>query len=106
MCPPPIQIIYGGYVDGFDGVPALLDVLQDAGVKHIDTAQLYGKSEEILGQQHVASRFIIDTKDVAGFSPGTGSKEEVLARAEKSLRDLQTDSVSAHQGFGLRSTGG
>lgn len=94
-----VKIIYGGYVADLtlEQIEETLAVLQEEGVKNIDTAQLYGNSEELLGQVNAASRFIVDTKHVGGFQPGESTKEKVIARGEQSLKNLKTDSVCQYQ---------
>ncbi|KAK6523706.1 hypothetical protein TWF281_001679 [Arthrobotrys megalospora] len=56
-----------------------LDLLRSLGVEDLDTAQIYGDAEEILGKANIADKkFIISTKQGAGFKRGTGTKEGVL----------------------------
>ena len=64
-----IPIVFGGAGIGpgkafpdADAAKPLLDALEAGGCKIIDTAQLYGGSEEVLGQVDAPKRFIIDTK--------------------------------------------
>ncbi|EAU29576.1 conserved hypothetical protein [Aspergillus terreus NIH2624] len=75
-------------------VEEMLQVLQQQGITTIDTAQIYGSSEELLGLTHAAARFVIDTKHCGGFAPGNSTKEKVIAGAEESLRKLQMDKVN------------
>lgn len=91
----PVKVVFGGYVAdcSLKQIEEYLAVLEEAGVKNIDTAQMYGDSEKLLGQVHAASRFIIDTKHVGGGIPGESSKDKVITRAKQSLEDLQTDAV-------------
>ena len=71
---PGIQYIFGGggirAGRGF-GDPKTLqeafDVLEKNGCKKIDTAALYGESEEYLGKAKAGDRFVIDTKTKGGF---------------------------------------
>ena len=95
------KIVFGGGVfnatSGFptpEEVEKVLKVLEEEGVKVIDTAQAYGTSEELLGQTGAASRFIIDTKYPGGLFPTEATKEIVIASGEESLKKLKTDSVS------------
>lgn len=99
-----IKIIFGGLVPGrpVDEVNQFLSKLQEHGVKNIDTAQLYGNSEELLGQAGAPSRFIVDTKHIGGFEGGQSTKDQVIARAEKSLENLKTDNVSWRRFFMIR----
>lgn len=71
----------------------MLQVLKQQGITAIDTAQIYGSSEELLGQTKAAARFVVDTKHCGGFAPGNSTKEKVVAGAEESLKKLQTDKV-------------
>lgn len=66
-----------------------LEILEKGDCKIIDTAALYGSSEELLGKAKAGDRFIIDTKMRGGF-PGSGhaSKENILKEAEESKKLL------------------
>ncbi|RFU77872.1 alcohol dehydrogenase [Trichoderma arundinaceum] len=72
----------------------LLDVVEKEGIKQLDTAQLYGTSEQILGEIKAPSRFIIDTKHIGGWTPGSSSREEVVKRGLDSLKKLGVDKVN------------
>ncbi|KAH4016789.1 hypothetical protein HBI25_220110 [Parastagonospora nodorum] len=63
----------------------VLDLLLSYGVKNIDTARLYGGSEEAIGKLSKRTEFVIDTKLVGGFSPGNVHKDQVIADAQHSL---------------------
>ena len=71
----------------------LFDALEKGDCPTIDTATLYGKSEEILGQAGAPKRFTIDTKTIGGFKPGNATKENVIADAENSKKMLGTKQV-------------
>lgn len=64
-------------------------MLEKGDCKVIDTAALYGQSEEIMGKAGAGERFIIDTKHKGGF-PGKGnaSAANVKADAENSKKML------------------
>lgn len=71
---PGIQYIFGGAGiregRGFGDVEALksaFEVLEKNGCKKIDTAALYGESQEYLGKAGAADKFVIDTKTKGGF---------------------------------------
>jgi diketogulonate reductase-like aldo/keto reductase len=66
----------------------VFDILEKGDCPIIDTAALYGESEEILGKAEAGKRFIIDTKTRGGFAPGKGTKETVIAEAENSKKLL------------------
>jgi len=82
-----LKIIFGGatinpgmaFTDA-ESLKGVFKVLQDNGVKNIDTAQLYGESETILGQANAGDHFIIDTKSKGGFDAGNALKPEVLSK--------------------------
>src|SRR4051812_32652343 len=77
----------------------ILDVLRDAGVTTIDTADVYsyGGSEEILGEALAGRRdeFVLVSKAYQRMYPGphgTGlSRKYLIAACEASLRRLRTD---------------
>ncbi|EHK16188.1 uncharacterized protein TRIVIDRAFT_64999 [Trichoderma virens Gv29-8] len=71
----------------------LLDVVEKVGIKQLDTAQLYGTSEEILGDIKASSRFTIDTKHIGGWVPGQSSRARVVERGLESLQKLGVDKV-------------
>ncbi|KAL3425223.1 aldehyde reductase [Phlyctema vagabunda] len=95
-----LKLVFGGgSIDsrfGFDSPDKLqhfLDTLERLGIKTIDTAFIYGDSEELLGKQNAASRFVIDTKIPGGISPGSSTKENVIQIVNESLRRLNTKSI-------------
>ncbi|KAJ5579620.1 uncharacterized protein N7459_005605 [Penicillium hispanicum] len=97
------KIVFGGgaFMDTdhyatLDTVKEVLDILEKEGVESIDTATIYGNSEDSLGNVGAAERFSIDTKLPGGFSPEPTTKESVIATAEKSLQDLKTDQVDVY----------
>ncbi|KAL7943711.1 NADP-dependent oxidoreductase domain-containing protein [Trichoderma barbatum] len=71
----------------------LLDVIDKVGIKQIDTAQLYGISEQILGELKASSRFTIDTKHIGGWLLGQSSRARVVERGLESLQKLGMDKV-------------
>lgn len=72
----------------------VLDVLEKNGVKNLDTAQLYGQSEEVLGEVDAGKRFIIDTKSKGGFDLGNALKPDVLRKlAHESNEKLKVKPV-------------
>lgn len=96
------QLVFGGGLFGAapewstaEQVEEFLQVLERNNVKTIDTAQVYGTSEELLGQTNAPKRFVIDTKFGAGFIPGGSTKEQVIKAGDESLQKLRTDSVSS-----------
>jgi len=73
---------------------AWVKVLQDANITHIDSAQNYGKSEEVLGQVDAASRFVIDTKVSESMGATVTTRDVVIKSGRESLEKLKTKSVS------------
>ena len=84
---------------GVDETSRMLDLLRDAGVTTLDTADVYssGAAEEILGEALKGRRddFVLVTKAFMRLGTGvhqTGlSRKYLLAACEASLRRLQTD---------------
>ncbi|KAF2769552.1 Aldo/keto reductase [Teratosphaeria nubilosa] len=83
------QITEGRGFPNVEAVKEALDILEKHNVRNVDTASLYGKSEEFLGQAGVGKRFIVDTKAKAGFVEGASKAANVLADAENSKKMLQ-----------------
>jgi len=97
------ETIYGGASIRFDAerkddtaINAVLDVLETEGIKRIDTAQIYGNSEEYLGKVKASSRFTIDTKVGGALRPGTATKEGVVKAAKESMQKLGTNKVDVY----------
>jgi aflatoxin B1 aldehyde reductase len=97
-----VKIIYGG--GGFSIDPTkipdvhghakdLVDSLKKNGVQIIDTAEIYGTSEEELGYQGAPEKFTIDTKIAGIIKPGRG-KDEIIEAGKKRLELLKTSQVS------------
>jgi aryl-alcohol dehydrogenase-like predicted oxidoreductase len=89
-----------------DEVRRLIDIVADAGVNLIDTANVYssGGSEEMIGEALGAKRrhgMLIATK--ARFSMGAGPNDKGLSRwhlireCEASLKRLRTDAIDLYQ---------
>ncbi|GFF40108.1 aflatoxin B1 aldehyde reductase member 3 [Aspergillus udagawae] len=96
------QIIFGAATFSIpewstpEKVEEFLQALERNNVKAIDTAQIYGASEELLGQTNAAKRFVIDTKVGGGFVPGSSLKDQVIKVCNESLQKLGTDSVNVY----------
>jgi aflatoxin B1 aldehyde reductase len=93
--------LLGMSFDDAETVAHVLDQLRMVGVEQIDTAPRYppfnpGKSEELLGETHAASRgFAVDSKVLA--NPGSGGELEAASIKEsisKTLARLGTQQVS------------
>ena len=72
---------------------AALSILDSYHVTTVDTAQLYGQSEAILGSVNAGDRFTIDTKWRGGFAAGSSTKETIIATAKESLERLKMRQV-------------
>jgi aflatoxin B1 aldehyde reductase len=84
----------GAHFYGDEAVKEALDTLEAVGVKNLDTAQLYGESEKVLGEAHAGDRFIIDTKSKGGFDPSNALKPETLYKnAHESITTLKVKNV-------------
>lgn len=82
--------------NGFDTtekVQSFLDIIAELGITTIDTAFIYGDSEELLGKANASSRFTIDTKYPGGFLADWSTKDKVIEAGQLSLKRLNTDSV-------------
>ncbi|KAI0166752.1 aldehyde reductase [Hypoxylon sp. FL1284] len=98
-----LTLIYGAatITSGFgfekdETVQSMLDAVAELGIKNLDTAYIYGDSEERLGKLSATSRFTVDTKFPGGFAFDesiTSSKEDVVRIVKESLRRLNSDSV-------------
>lgn len=95
-----IKIVYGGATiqDGrafgtAEGLKEVMKMLKDNGVTTIDTAQIYGESETIIGQAKAGSSFTIDTKAAGGFKAGTATKDGITNGAKESLKKIGVDKV-------------
>lgn len=79
---------------GFPGAEKLqpaLDATKAAGIKEIDTAEMYGNNEIDLGSVGAADQFIISTKNPGGWQPG--ALKDITPRFNASLDKLKTKSV-------------
>ncbi|EMC93365.1 hypothetical protein BAUCODRAFT_26667 [Baudoinia panamericana UAMH 10762] len=64
------------------------DILEKGDCKTIDTAALYGMSEELLGKAKAGDRLTIDTKQKGGFDEIGATKDNVVAQAKHSKEML------------------
>ncbi|KAJ3017460.1 hypothetical protein HKX48_003529 [Thoreauomyces humboldtii] len=103
------NLVFGGGIfygdDSFAGgsVPSLpefvqsfLTALEEVGIDTIDTATIYGKSEELLGDAKASERFKIDTKLPGGFGPEESTREVVVKTGNESLKKLKTSQVDIY----------
>lgn len=78
-----------------DDCHEVLRILEQHGVKELDTAKIYTESEATIGKLEEAKKFTIHTKAV-GFREGALSRASVLASIEESLTDLGLPSVDVY----------
>ncbi|RMZ90533.1 hypothetical protein DV736_g2233, partial [Chaetothyriales sp. CBS 134916] len=81
-----------------ESIEHVFEILEKHDVKILDTAQVYGNSEQTLGEVKAGSRFTIDTKWHGGFNPGasptsTPTKENIVRSAKESLAKLGVSEV-------------
>lgn len=92
-------IVFGGgiltppYVKDVDETEEYLKLLEELGVKIIDTAAIYGQSEKFLGEKGAANRFTLDTKHPGFMNPEPSTKDVVIASGKESLKKLGTSQV-------------
>src|SRR5215211_2471006 len=82
---------------------AVIEAALDAGVNFLDTADVYGASEEIIGEAVRGRRDeVILASKVGGISTqernnGRLSRRQIMAHAEQSLRRLGTEYIDLYQ---------
>ncbi|KAL5867500.1 hypothetical protein ACKVWL_011418 [Pyricularia oryzae] len=94
-----IRIIFGGacFVEStVEEVDSWLNVLERTSIKNIDTAELYGQSQFLLGKTGAPSRFTIDTKVPGGFGGDLSTAEAVFKSGKRSLELLGADKASKY----------
>src|SRR5690348_7813731 len=89
-----------------DATRAVVDAALDAGVTLFDTADVYGQSEDLLGeilqgrrdQVVLATKFGMDRRGALGPDWGArGSRRYIRLAVESSLRRLRTDWIDLYQ---------
>ncbi|GJE60186.1 aldo/keto reductase [Methylobacterium trifolii] len=77
-----------------DGAVAALRAGIDAGMTHIDTAEMYGEAEAIVGEAIAGLReeLVLVSKVV----PGNATRRGVVRACEQSLRRLRTDRLDCY----------
>lgn len=94
-----IKTVYGGGSFGLgafttvDECHQVFDILKAHGVQAIDTAQMYGPSEQLLGEAKAGERFILDTKTPGGFSKETADKDYIIKSGHESIKKLGVPNV-------------
>ncbi|KAJ5757312.1 uncharacterized protein N7511_006006 [Penicillium nucicola] len=90
-----INLIFGGANLGNlpslntpENLKEVFSVLTSHGIVGIDSAQLYGESETLLGATQAGERFILDTKWMGGVQPGWATRENMVHSAKECIRKL------------------
>ena len=100
MSSEPLPVVYGsaplGNRDPFikhEDVEKIYSVLLKHNVTTIDTAQLYQKSESVIGATKAGERFTIDTKWAGGWQAGWATCENIVNSAKESIKTLAIKQV-------------
>jgi aflatoxin B1 aldehyde reductase len=95
-----LKLIFGGgpIGEGKDftedaEIQELYRTLKDVGIETMDTARLYGNSEEWIGKTQGGDHFVIDTKTPGGFIPGTSTSAGIVQHAKESVERLGVKKV-------------
>ncbi|KAJ7867727.1 aldehyde reductase [Mycena olivaceomarginata] len=98
-----VKAVFGGYSFGTaksfpdeESIEKVYKLLEEGGCDTIDTARLYGDSEEWMGKTGAGKRFIIDSKTPGGFVPGTSTGAGILQHAKETVERLQVQSVDVY----------
>ena len=93
-----LQAIFGGGAirsdRGFHSSDLLVQafqIMKDNNCNTIDTAALYGESEQILGENKAGDKFVIDTKTRGGFGEKGATKDFIVSEAKHSKEMLGCD---------------
>jgi aflatoxin B1 aldehyde reductase len=83
------------FVSSVRGNPQdFLDIAKKNGIKHLDTARLYGTSERVLGELKAQEQgFTIDTK-LNAWVPGAHKPEALKESIKTSLKELNVNKVN------------
>ncbi|KAJ7018909.1 aldehyde reductase [Mycena alexandri] len=100
MSTPTVKLVFGGapigpagYFSDEASIEQVYKLLEEAGIDTIDTARLYGPSEEWIGKTGAGKRFTIDTKTTGGFIPGSSTSETIPQHAKKSVELTGVDKL-------------
>jgi len=97
------KVVFGGGPIG-DGkefsdvsnIEELYKLLREGGCDTIDTARLYGNSEETIGKTHGGDQFIIDSKTPGGFIVGESTSAGILQHAKDTVERLGVKNVDVY----------
>ncbi|KAJ7200233.1 NADP-dependent oxidoreductase domain-containing protein [Mycena haematopus] len=98
-----IKTVFGGgpigpgksFIDE-ESIEQVYKLLEEGGCDTIDTARLYGNSEEWLGKTSAGKRFVIDSKAPGGFIPGSSTSVTIPQFAKESVERLGIKSVDVY----------
>jgi len=76
-----------------ESVNAILQLCEKEGIKEIDTAKIYGDSEEMLGAVGAGKDFIISTKIPGGWEAGSTTKENIIKDVKGAMQRLKMEKV-------------
>ncbi|KAJ3145399.1 hypothetical protein HDU86_000920 [Geranomyces michiganensis] len=79
-----------------DLIQSFFTTFTELGIDTIDTAVIYGQSEELLGNAQVTKKFKVDTKLPGGFGPNESTRDVVVKTAKESLARLKTSQVDVY----------
>ncbi|KAJ6520468.1 NADP-dependent oxidoreductase domain-containing protein [Mycena sanguinolenta] len=90
-----IKAVYGGGTIGrtfseAESIEKVYKLLEEGGCNTIDTARLYGDSEEWLGKTGAGKRFVIDSKAPGGFIAGSSTGTTIPQFAKETVERLRT----------------
>lgn len=78
-----------------ESLKEVLQLLKEYDVSTIDSAQIYGESEVIIGEAKAGQSFTIDTKVAGGFRKGSPTKDNIIQSAKESLEKLGVKKVGS-----------
>ncbi|KAK7042067.1 aldehyde reductase [Favolaschia claudopus] len=103
MSTPHVKAVFGGfsigpgqYFSDEENIKKIYDLLEKGGCDTIDTARLYGRSEEFMGRTGAGGRFTIDSKTPGGIIPGGSTGEGILQHAKESVERLKVKSLDVY----------
>ncbi|KAJ7154024.1 NADP-dependent oxidoreductase domain-containing protein [Mycena crocata] len=98
-----LKVVFGGFSIGppnsfpdEESIEQLYKLLEEGGVDTIDTARLYGTSEEWMGKTGAGKRFTIDSKTPGGFTPGLDTSKTIPQHAKETVERLGVDKVDVY----------
>ncbi|KAF7347297.1 Aldehyde reductase [Mycena venus] len=98
-----IKAVFGGAPVGAgksfpdeESIEQVYKLLEEGGCDTIDTARLYGNSEEWLGKTNAGKRFTIDSKTPGGFVAGSSTSETIPQHAKETLERLGVKNVDVY----------